>query len=244
MAGSSIEFDRDLDLDVSISSAEEEARIRARGGRLEAVERADHDPDLAIRLQALAVSDVLTGAVPTTEAFRDATVLVGDQRQPALPARETSEAPQEEFERIPGASLSVAIRVTSTIFGDVGVRESWRDGTLAESELVPLSELERSDFDIGMWCTLPQLAAIRRRELTPLDALASGLGLRGDWPQLMCFFELVQHPAFAAAWSSKPAIEAEVRWGEVFCSSAYGEAVREARSRAEGELHVEAVPGR
>lgn len=233
-----IAVDRGLDLDVSIESPEEAVCLRARDGDLRVVVGVNQEPDLAIRLRAITVSDVLSGSVATTEVFRDAELVSGDQRRPALPAWETNVATEERFERTPGASLSVAIRVTSTIFGEVGVRELWRDGALASSELVPLSVLERDEFDVGMWCSLAQLAAIRRRELTPLDALASGVGLKGDWPQLMCFFELVQHPCFAAAWSSQPAIEAQVRWGTVFCSSAYGDAVRAARARAEAEAEA------
>jgi hypothetical protein len=235
LSRSSIEVEPDLDLDVSIESDEEHVRLRAKDGKLKVVGGVYQEPDLAIRLRAVTVGDVLSGSVATTEVFRDAELASGDQRRPALPAAETCVAREGQFEPIPGASLSTAIRVTSTIFGDVGVRELWCDGALASSELVPLSELERDEFDIGMWCSLAQLAAIRRRELTPLDALASGVGLRGDWPQLMCFFELVQHPCFAAAWSSRSAIEAQVRWGSVFCSSSYGDAVRAARSEAEAE---------
>lgn len=230
-----IDIDGDDDVDVSIGSGERELSLRARDGELKLAGCDEHETELEIRLDKCAAEDLLLGKVATVGVFGDAEVSAGDGFGLALPALETILAPEEQFERIPGASLSVAIRVTSTIFGDVGIREVWRDGALESSELVPPAMLEQQEFDVGMWCSLAQLAAIRRRELTPLDALGSGVGLRGDWPQLMCFLELLQHPCFEAAWSSQPAIDAQVRWGTVFCSSAYGDAALEARARAEVE---------
>jgi hypothetical protein len=233
LTGSCIETDRDLELEMSIGSAESRARLRVRGGRLEPAEARESEPDLEIRLHAFTPDEVLLGRVATTEVFSDAELVVGGQRSPAMPAAEPAIAMNGRFERIPGASLSVAIRVTSTIFGDVGVRERWRDGILVSSELVSLSHLEEAEVDVRVWCSLAQLAAIRRRELTPLDALAAGTGIAGGWPQLMCFAELIQHPCYDFAWSSKPSIEAQIAWGSVFCSPAYTEAVRRARSQPE-----------
>ncbi len=229
-----IDVDSGASVDVSIESATEHVRLQAREGRLmAAVESRDPAADLVIQLGACAVGDLLLGKVATVEVFRDAELVDGDRRVSALPATEIAVAAEGRFEPIPGATLSVGMGVTSTIFGDVGVRELWGDGALTSSELVPMSELESSEVDVRMWCSLAQLAAIRRRELTPLDALASGVGLAGEWPQLMCFLELLQHPCYGPTWLAEPLVQAQIAWGSVFCSSAYGDAVRDAGARPE-----------
>jgi hypothetical protein len=148
---------------------------------------------------------------------------------PAFPAAERELPRSGQFEPIPGASLSVAIHVTSTIFGEVGICERWEDGALVSSELLPVWRLDEYAADVSMSCSLSQLAAIRRRELTLLDALADGVGLFGEWPQLMCFAELLQHPAYLPIWEADSTVEAQAAWGAIFSSAAYGDAALRAQ---------------
>ncbi len=237
LTNQSIAADPGLDFDIALSSATEAVRLSLRDGRLRlnatAVAR---EPDLAIRLSDISLEDLLLGKALTSDAFADAEIEARGHRRPALPATECRLAPGADFAPLPGASLSVGFGVTSTIFGDVGLAERWLDGALVGSELIALAQLEASHFDVRVWCSLGELAALRRRELTPLDAIAGGLGISADWPELMCFFELVQHPAYAAAWPPGRDVEAEIAWGSIFCSRGYGEAVDAVRSRDEAVL--------
>jgi hypothetical protein len=230
LAESFVGTDRNLVLDVALSTGAEHLRLRLQSGRLEFVSAAvSGDPDLLIRFRALTLEEVLLGKAETSDVFHDAEVAFGDRWSSPLPAAEADLPRIGHFELIPGASLSVAIHVTSTMFGDVGICERWHDGVLVSSELVGMSEFEKVEKDILMSCSLAQLAAIRRGQLTPLDALVGGVGILGEWPQLMCFAELVQHPAYAPIWEADSTVEAQTAWGAVFCSPAYGDAALKAQ---------------
>jgi hypothetical protein len=218
------------DLDVAFNSPDQELLLGLRAGQLHLGDRSRAGgPDMEFRFHGLAVRDVLFGKLAMATVFDDAKVRAGGPWDPALPAGECDLPASGSFEHIPGASMLVGISVNGTVFGAVGLRERWHDGALVSSELVSLNELQNSDLDVQMACSLVQLAAIRRRELTPLDAMAAGVGVAADWPKLMCFMELVGHPAFAPVWADEVGILAQAAWGAVFCSSAFGDAALKAR---------------
>jgi hypothetical protein len=212
-------------LDVALTSDAERIRLRLERGRLNLVSTdLDQDPDLAIHLGDISVREVLLGRVATTDLLEDARIDAGGRLRRIAPGVEAQLPFEGHFSRIPGASLSVGIHVTSTVAGGVGICERWQDGALRQSEIVSFAELEASTTDIRVSCSLGQLCSLRRGELTPLDALADGMGLLGEWPKLMCFVELMQHPAYRSVWGPDPTLEAEAAWGAVFCSAEYGDA--------------------
>jgi len=210
--------------DVAFCSDAERVRLRHAQGRLKLVADTDRDADLVVRLGALSVRDVLLGKGRVRDLIDEARIEVGDRLRRVAPATEESLPARGRFERIPGATLSVGIHVTSTVVGEVGICERWQDGVLTSSEVLPIAQLEATPTEIRVSGSLGQLAKVRRGEVTPLDALADGLGLFGEWPKLMCFAELVQHPAYRTVWEGDPSLEAEAAWGSVFCSSEYGDA--------------------
>jgi hypothetical protein len=219
------------DLEVAFTSSGEDIRLGLRAGQLEIRDPShapDPDPDLEVRLHSLALKDLLLGRVTTEVVFVDAEVRVGNGWGPALPAGECELSGSTRFDHIPGASMSVGITVNGTMFGAAGLWEEWRDGALVSSELVPISKLPRDELDVQLVCSLAQLAAIRRRELTLLEGVANGMGLLGDWPVLMCFAELVSHPVFARVWTEIANVDAQVAWGATFCTQAYGDAALKA----------------
>jgi hypothetical protein len=231
-------LDAAFHLEVDLMSGSEHLRMSVRDSRLElwdvpGAAASDSAPDLRVRFRDLSLKEVLLGTAKTCDAFEEAEIANEDSWRRPLPAGEDEVAASGRFELIPGATLSVAILVTATAFGNVGVRETWRDGALIFSELVPVSGLEDSEADARMTCTLAQLAAIRRRELTPLEALAAGVGLMGEWPQLMCFVELMQHPAFGSVWDAGCGLEVQAAWGALIASPAYREAMQGARAQLE-----------
>ncbi len=220
----------DLEFQIELSSGSEHLRLHARAGGLEIADAQDMGgPDLAIRFRDFTLKEVLLGKAPTCDVFRDGEIAVGDGWIPAAPAAEVALPHAGRFESISGATLTVATHVTTTVFGEVGICENWRDGALASSELIPMSQLERHAADVRVSCTLTQLAAIRRRKLTLLDALADGVGLFGEWPHLMCFMELFQHLAYLPIWEADSAVEAQATWGAIFSSPAYGDAALRAQ---------------
>jgi hypothetical protein len=212
-------------LDVALSSDAEQIRLRLRRGRLELVSAVlDQDPDLAIRLRDASVREVLLGRVATRDLLDDARIDTGGRLRRIAPGVETQLPFEGHFPRIAGASLAVGIHVTSTVSGEVGICERWHEGALVHSEVVSFAELEASTADIRMSCSLEQLRSLRMGEVTPLDAMADDMRLLGEWPQLMCFVELMQHPAYRSVWGPDPTLEAEAAWGAVFCSAEYGDA--------------------
>jgi hypothetical protein len=230
LAESFVEPDPDLALDVALSSGTEHVQLRVQAGRLDFVAPEDAgEPDLAIRFRALTLKEVLLGEAATCDVFGDAEIAVGDSWRPAAPAGESEVPRAGRFEYIPGASISISNLVTSTIFGEVGIHERWEDGALVSWELLSVSQLEQVTADIRIACSLSQLAAIRRRERTPLDDLADGVGVHGEWPQLMCLAELRQHPAYLPVWEADSTVEAQAAWGAIFSSPAYGNAALRAQ---------------
>ena len=212
-------------LDVALSSDAERIRLRLERGRLNLLDAdLDQDPDLAIRLRDASVREVLLGRVATRDLLDDARIDAGGRLRRIAPGVEAQLPLEGHFARIPGASLAVGIHVTSTVAGEVGICERWQEGALVQSEVVSFAELEASTADIRMSCSLGQLCTLRRGEVTPLDAMADDMRLLGEWPKLMCFAELVQHPAYRPVWEGDPSLEAEAAWGSVFCSSEYGDA--------------------
>jgi hypothetical protein len=212
-------------LDVGLSSDAERIRLRFRSGRLELVDTGlDQDPDLAIRLRDTSVREVLLGRVATRDLLDDARIDSGGRLRRIAPGGEEQVPSEGHFLRIRGASLSVGIHVTSTVAGEVGICERWEEGALVESEVVSFAELDALPTDIRMSCSLRQLCSLRRGEVTPLDAMADDMRLLGEWPKLMCFVELVQHPAYRSVWGPDPTLEAEAAWGAVFSSAEYGDA--------------------
>ena len=232
LSSPSIEVQTGVEFEVALAAGEEIA-LDLRDGRLAWTAGPAPAPDLRIRLHDFDLEQLLFGRLLSREGFTDAEVEANGRRRRALPAPECELAAGPGFEPVAGASLSVGYWVTGTVFGEIGLAERWIDGALVASDLLPPSELASRRFDVLVWCSLGELAALRRRELTPLDAIAGGLGIRGDWPELMCFFELVQHPAYAAAWPRSRDVEAEIAWGALFCSPGYGEAVRAASAGEE-----------
>jgi hypothetical protein len=110
---------------------------------------------------------------------------------------------------VPHASVRIAFEVTGTLAGPVGLVETWRDGVQVENRTVDPDVLHTLGADIAVSCNLVELAEMRAQEVTPLQALARGIGVVGDWPTLMCFAGLIGTPAVVAAWAS-PARRAEV----------------------------------
>jgi hypothetical protein len=210
-------------VDVAFDSGSERIQLRLEAGRLEVAEP-DSPPDLVIRLSEVGLREALLGKVSSLDLFEDMRIEAGGGERRLAPWAETQVPATGQFTRIPAATLSVGIHVIASPVGQLGILERWEDGALISSEVVGLGELESSGADVHVSCPLAQLGALRRGELTPLDALADGMGMGGEWPQLMCFVELVQHPAYRAAWPSDPSLDAEAAWGAVFCSPAYGDA--------------------
>lgn len=208
--------------DVAFVSGEDEVRLAIRAGRLR--HGNGEKPDLEIRLHSLALRDVVLGKVGIEDVFGDAEMRASNGWGAPFPAGERELPARGSFDRIPGASLSVGISVSETVFGGIGMLEQWIDGRLVSSQLLPPNRLERPDLDVQMFCTLEQLAAIRRRELTPVEAIAAGVGVIAQWPQLACFMDLAAHPAFEAVWEDTDGIAAQAAWGATFSSSAYGDA--------------------
>jgi hypothetical protein len=218
------------DLDVAFHSREQDLRLHLHAGQLELREpELTPRPDLEVRFGELAVRDVLFGKVAVADAFGDSEVRAGNGWDPALPAAECDLPSSGDFDRIPGASMSVGISVAGTVLGAIGLLERWEDGALVSSELLSHNELQRSDPDVNVACALVQLAAIRRREITPLDAMAAGVGVAAEWPTLMCFMELIAHPAFAPVWEDEAGILAQAAWGSLFSSSEFGDAALKVR---------------
>jgi hypothetical protein len=214
----------DPPLDVLFRSDTEQVRLRLDSGRLESVTTEGGDPDLVIGLGPLSIREVLLGRAQAGDLISQAAIEVDGGVRRVAPATEEQLPTRGGFEPIRGATLSVGIHVTSAIFGQGGIHESWEDGVLTHSEVLPLSRLEQTPTQVRMSCPIEKLAALRRGELTPRDALADGVVLSGEWPQLMCFTELMQHPAYRDVWEQTPSLQAEAAWGAVFCSPAYGDA--------------------
>jgi hypothetical protein len=228
LAGAFAGTGEEPDLDVCLSDAGSRARLRVRSGTLEQIEPAGGgQPDLEIEFSKLALRDVLFGQANVCEVLHDVRLSAGGEPARPLPVAEGDLPITAGYELIPGATLKVAYQVGWTIFGNVGMCEEWRDGALASSEVVPISGVEGFEADVQIACPLAQLAAVRRREVTFLDFIAAGGGVRGDWPQLMCFAELIQHPAYAPLWDG-PTVVSQLAWAEVFCSQAWGDAVQRA----------------
>jgi len=221
-------------VELALSSAEEAVHLSLSEGRLRLTGGPSRgEADLAVRLEDITLDQVLLGRVDTRRIFEQATVQANGHSGPALPAGECALPGGAHFDPIPGASMSIAITVTSTAFGEAGLLERWEDGVLVSSELLPVNRIGRVKADVRMFCPLPQLAAIRRREVTPLEAIGAGLGVSCDWPQLMCLMELIQHPAYLPVWADTESIEAQARWGSVFATSAYGDAALRALLEAD-----------
>jgi hypothetical protein len=216
-------------LDVAFCSGAERVRLRYAQGRLQLAADTERDPELVLWLGAISVRDVLLGKAPARELIGQARIESAGQLRRVAPATEEQLPSQGRFQPIPGATLSVGIHVTSTAVGEVGICERWQDGVLISSEVIPIGQLLETPTEIRMSCSLGRLATLRRSELTPLDALAEGMGLFGEWPQLMCFAELMQHPAYRMVWEADPTLEAEAAWGTVFCSSEYGDSALRAQ---------------
>jgi hypothetical protein len=212
----------DLSVDVAITTgAEAGIRLRARGGELRMVPIDEPTAaDLVLRFTTGKLTSVLF-ELSTCDAFREARVSVNDDSRAVLPYGEHELPRTARFELVPGASLVAALHVTSTMFGEVGICERWEDGALVSSELLPASELDGVRADVRVRCTLGLLAALRRRMITPLDALALGLGVLGDWPVLMCYAELVQHSAFLGVWGNEPTLGAQLVWGQLVSSPVF-----------------------
>ncbi len=189
-------------------------------------------PDLAIRFRDHSLEDVLLGQADTIAAFRDAEVADGAGWTTPLPVAEAGMLAAPEFEPIPGASLVAVIHVTSTMFGDVGLVERWQDGQLIATEAAEPARIDPIESDLRLTCTLAQLIALRRREITPPDAFADGALLQTEWPYMGCFLDLVQHSAYADAYSTAPAVEAQIAWGQMLSKPAFGEALIQAQSGA------------
>ncbi|MGH2981286.1 MAG: hypothetical protein ACRDKV_04475 [Solirubrobacterales bacterium] len=214
-----------------IRAREDHVRVEMGSAGLEFLDPSEGgEPDLALRLKEHSLEEVMLGPADRIAAFRDAEVAAGSGWGAALPAAETEMLKGADFEPIPGASLVAVIRVTSTMFGDIGLVERWQDGALVRVEAVAGAEIDGLDADLGLACTLSQLSALRRREITPPDALAAGARLQTDWPYMGCYFELLQHPAYADAYGEAPAVEAQIAWGEAISSPAYREAVGQAKA--------------
>jgi hypothetical protein len=229
LAGAFAGTGEEPELDVCLSDADSRARLRVRSGTLERIEPAGGgQADLQIEFSKLALRDVLLGQANVCEVLHDVRLSAGGEPARPLPVAEGDLPIAASYEPIPGATLKIAYEVRSTTFGHVGMREVWRDGALISSEVVPLSGLEGFEVDVQIGCTLADLAAVRRRDLTFLDFIASGGMVRGDWPQLMCFAELIQHPAYAPLWEG-PILDSQLAWAEVFCSQAWGDAVQQVR---------------
>jgi hypothetical protein len=122
------------------------------------------------------------------------------------------------------------ILVTQTMFGDICLVERWEDGKPTALETAPASRFEEVEADLRFNCTFAQLADLRRGEITPPDAFVGGAVLKCDWPYMTVFVELMQHRAFAEAYAAAPALDAQIAWGRILSSAAYGEAVTQAQS--------------
>jgi hypothetical protein len=216
---------------VEIEAPDEHARLSVKGEGLAFLNGSEGaEPDLAIRLSDHSLEDVLLRQADAVAAFRDAEVSAGAGWTAPLPAAEVGLLADAEFEAIPGASLVAVLVVTSTMFGDVCLVERWEDGALVASEIAAPSRLDDIGAELRLTCTLSQITALRRREITPSDALAAGARLQTDWPYMACFFGLIRHPAYADAYATAPAVDAQIAWGQVLSSPAYDEAVTQAQS--------------
>lgn len=185
-------------------------------------------PDLAIRFAEHRLEDVLLGRADPFAVFRDAEVADGGEWIAPLPAVESELPANAEFELVPGATLVAALHVTSTLCGDVGLVERWRDGRLIASELVAPDTFDAIGADLRITLTVSLLAALRRREITPADALAAGARLQTVWPYMACYFGLIQHAAYAEAYANVATVDAQVAWGRLVSDAAYREALVEA----------------
>lgn len=214
---------------VEVEAGNERRRLRADGEgpvHLGASDRSE--PELSIRFSDQPLEDILLGRGDPFAAFCDAEVADGGEWIAPLPAAESELLANAEFEVVPGATLVAALHVTSTLCGDVGLVERWHDGMLVASELVAPDRLDAIGADLRITFTLSQLAALRRREITPADALAAGARLQTVWPYMACYFGLIQHAAYAEAYARVATVDAQVAWGRLLSDAAYRDAVVEA----------------
>lgn len=215
---------------VEIEAKEERVRARVNGEGLTFLDPSDGaEPDLAIRLKDHSLEDVLLRQADPVAAFGDAEVAAGGKWTAPLPAAEAQMLEGAEFEPLPGATLVAAILVTSTMFGDLVLVERWEDGALVASETAPSSRFDDIEAELRLTCTLSQITALRRLEITPADALADGARLQTEWPYMACFFGLIQHRAFADSYAKAAAVDAQIAWGQILSSPAYAEAATRAR---------------
>lgn len=215
---------------VEIEAGQERVLARVNGDGLSFPGPSDGAaPDLTIRFGEHSAEDVLLKRADPVAAFGDAEVSAGGEWRPAMPAAEAELVAADRFEPVSGATLRGVILVTGTMFGDICLVEGWEDGRPVGLQTAAPARFEELEVELRFTCSLAQLTALRRGEITPPDAFADGAELKTDWPYMSAWVELMQHPAFGEAYAEAPAVEAQIAWGQTLSSPAYAEAAIRAR---------------
>jgi hypothetical protein len=218
---------------MQIEAADRRARLRADGEELALVDASDIvEPDLSIRSDGHTIEEFLRGGEDRFSTFGDAEVAAGDEWFAPLPAAESSLLAGGEFETVPGATLVAALHVDETAWGEVVLVERWNEGQLVASGVVSPDRFDEIPAELRMNCTLSQLVALRRREITPPDALAAGARLDTAWPYMACYFGLIQHAAFAQAYAQLRMVDSQVTWGRLLSDASQRESAVEAVLRS------------
>jgi hypothetical protein len=201
--------------------------IVASGGsaRVEPHEARSTGTDIVVRSTRATLRELLaTGHADWRHHDRE--VLCGDLWRPALPGLG---GPARAFESIPRATMTVFAEVHDTLAGVVGLTERWEDGVLIALTVSDATQPVTVRSDIAIVCRLEHLAAIRLGAATPLDVLAGGVGIVGEWPVLMCYAELARHQQLLDAWSARGNVAAEVALGRLLAAPGFADAARTVR---------------